>query len=942
MNLHIHFLPIVLLTALGIVHADIVPVPVEAGRFYEVTIPATLSTTDATNQNPVAICTFRFSGSGGIPIRADDSLVSTMLPGDRYAAYDYLFADRASLTDKTNAVWVLQARVPALADTMSLDIRPWKNLAPVKLAAPTVRPCEPTYDFLGGDRRIRRAFRCGENDDELVLSGTVLEDGAETPQASLSLHIDVSLWGTELDVKGRRRRGPPTRTTSHIVETDAEGRFRLTVPLPDGCMGGTAEISAPEESSRVRLFTPGAGARFAPQKLPSQREPLVYVFPVSDADRMTLSGVLQGDGTTQPTPKGGLVAVAFETQVGEPLRANDLPRSELYGDYFYLEIPTDTASFRKEFAVPATADRVVFRVSRFYNDLDVSLQSLSLQRRFPSFKPGLLDAWLGEGVADALCARTDRPDASAENFGVIMESSWRPGPDPGVLSFRNYPDVPVSSEMDWLHLPVQSSSWALKFYSCYWIPFTTANLPPAERYERCKALWRSFLRSCAYAPARFETPMYNDHTCAARAEAILLTIYGSETARVPLGSLQDFFAKDPEFFRDLMTQLSVDVGVVAYHLRRRTFDLHNHNLIMAKSLLVFADCFPDSDFAVPYRTLANGVIQEHLHAMFEPDGVLREQSTLYHHTFYGYFSDLYTYLMKTPQKGDARLQDMHDLLVTMLDADRHFCPPDGETIPTGDTGMSRIQGHADVIVSRVEDVTGRDEDFHHPLGDGPSASAYPESGLYVFRNPAEGNYLFIDISPVLKVHGHRDLGSWQYYAQGERWMSDLGGPYRYGTPEYRRFIASESHTLIEPSGREQTAGVAYGVDFRETDEGYVLEFRTNVYGPGITHKKRFEIRKDVSSFRVKETFDGLPDGRFHGRLILAEGVTAECDGNNVRLSRDGKSLSVRLSPACGNIHMEPRDSSPNSNRLVPVETVVFSEKTANASAHLTLEVGGKP
>lgn len=893
------------------------------GRFYEVVIPATISSADATNHNPVGVCYFRFE-QDGIPVHADDILASGLVPGDRDVAYEYLFADRAALSDGGRAEWTLQVRAPALADKMSLDIRPWKNLAPLELSAPAIRPCEPTYEFLGGDRLIRHAFRCGETDGELELSGTVLEDGSETPKASLSLRIGVSLWGMELNSGNRRRRGPPPGMFSHTVETDAEGKFRFLAPLPGGCMGGTAEISAPEEASRVRLFSPGPGTRFAAQRLPSQREPLVYAFPVSGADRITLSGMLHGDGMTPPTPKGGLVAVAFEGKSEETLSAGDLPHSELYGDYFYLEVPTDTAPFRREFAVPATADFVVFRVSRFYNDLDVSLQSLSLQRHFAPFKAESLDRWFGKGVVDSLRTRTDRPDVPAENFGVIMESSWLPGPDPGILSFRNYPDVPVSPDMDWMHPPIQNRSWELKFHSCYWIPFTTVNLPPGERYERCKALWRSFLRSCAYVPDRLETPIYSDHACAARIEAILLTLYGSSTARVPLASLQDFAEKDPEFFRELMAQLSVDVGIVAYHLRRRTFDLHNHNLIMAKSLLVFADCFADYDFADPYRTLADGIIQEHLHAMFEPDGVIREQSTIYHHTFYEYFSDLYAYMKRSPRRNESLLQEMRNLLVSMLDADRTFCPPDGETIPTGDTGKSRIEGHADVIVARAESVTGRDEAFHHPVGDEPAAFAYPNSGLYIFRNPAKGNYLFIDISPVLKVHGHRDLGSWQYYAQGECWASDLGGPYRYGTPEYRRFIASESHTLVEPVGREQTAGVAYGVNFQETDEGYVLEFLTNVYGPAIVHKKRFEIRKDISSFRVTESFSGLPDGGFTGRMILAEGVSATCDGNDVLLARNGKRLHVRVSPECQDIHVEQRESSLAINRLVPVEAIVFS------------------
>ena len=525
-------------------------------------------------------------------------------------------------------------------------------------------------------------------------------------------------------------------------------------------------------------------------------------------------------------------------------------------------------------------------------------------------------------MVETLRTRADTPDVQASNFGLILESDWTPDNDPSILVFKHFDGVPVSPDMDWSMNPFRSSSWQLKFLSCGWIPYLTACLPPDKRYEKCKAFWQSFFRAVPY-PAGVGPISFNDHAAAARIKAVLLTLYGSREPPVPLEPMAARIAEDPEFFAQLLHQLFVDVGVVDYLLRFRS-NLHNHNLIMAKTLLVFTDCFAGYPFAERYRQLAVGIALKHLYGMVEPDGFIREQSASYHHAFLEYFADLYSYLVKTGQISGVQRGEMRDFLLRVVKADMNLCPPDGVALPMGDTGPSRIRNALRPVIEKLEVVEGPIDALHPAAEDTPVATAYPESGVYVFRNPVEDRYLCIDISPVLKVHGHRDMGHWQYYAHGECWASDLGGPYRYGSPEYRRFIASESHSVVDPVGRGQTSGIAFGVEFRETDEGWTLEFETNVYGPEVRHRKRFLVRRDVAEFTVEEEFSGVPEGRCVGRLVLAPGVASEIDGSAVKLARNGKCLHVRLSENCHDLHAESRDSSPAPNQIVPVETVVYS------------------
>lgn len=176
----------------------------------------------------------------------------------------------------------------------------------------------------------------------------------------------------------------------------------------------------------------------------------------------------------------------------------------------------------------------------------------------------------------------------------------------------------------------------------------------------------------------------------------------------------------------------------------------------------------------------------------------------------------------------------------------------------------------------------------------------------------------VDLSDSLKVHGHRDLGSWQYFSNGVRWISDLGGPYRYGTPEYRNYIKSGSHSLVELQTRPQTAGVAFDVELADNEHTWVLTCHSNVYGPCVGHHKKFVIEKDLSSFYVSDTFTGV-EGDLRGRLTLAPGCEVSIDYSSMTalLSSGQSGLKIEL-PVSSKTTCSRVNASLRSNAILPV------------------------
>ena len=530
--------------------------------------------------------------------------------------------------------------------------------------------------------------------------------------------------------------------------------------------------------------------------------------------------------------------------------------------------------------------------------------------------------WGADGEDQARTRKDDPVVTVSPNHGLIIGPEYSAPTNACTLVIRDYEGVSINPSMDWSMNPFTNSTWRLKYLSGYWIPFSGAAIvDERDYYIHCKSYWQSFMSRLSY-PNGIETIAYNAHACAARIEAILLTMYGKRLdAETGAGfpSLRKQLAKDPLFLRQLLYQLSVDVGLIARHLRVRSFGLHNYNIIMATAILMFADCFKEHEFAHGYRDLALRIIFEHLDFLFEPDGFLREQSAFYHHLFTRYFTALYLQMRDNRSVDEKMLAAFKDRLERLVEVDFLMCPPDGMSVPMGDIPSNEMTRNECKAEARALDLNAeRNPVFEGSFSSLPDISVFRESGIYIFRNPKEGRFLFVDLSDSLKVHGHRDLGSWQYYSQGVRWISDLGGPCEYGTKRHREFIASASHTLVEPVGISQSSGVAFGVELKDRGSSWELSCRSNVYGPTVEHVKKFVIAKDLSTFSVTDAFPKWA-GEVRGRLTLAPDcdVTVDKDERTAFLLNGGSSIKVILPKARSHEKLRA-NASLRTNRLSEV------------------------
>ena len=917
MENELRYLKIALLVSLvwveGEVLSDQKPYDVQPGRFYEISVRGRFSQVDYTNQQAVAVCYVGFQGvDGELPV--DDSLVTGFVSGGRTKGYEYLFMDRAS-RDADAFLWRFQVRTPGGAEHLMLELKPWKNKGEVLLEEPAVQACLSAYDFVGCEDNsvLRRTIRCDEQDDTLCIDG-----------------VCCDLSGNPLTGKGvlEARFSPfcasgKTETVVSLIDVNRGGCIRHKFGFRHGCLGGVVEIRA-ARTNCCRIAGLTLTGMFDARALPSERKPIVCSRAVVEGDVITISGVIDETDAKGECPKSAVASVVFIDGLGQVVKSGQLPASEKFGEYFYLRSGPTAVPFSQKIKVPNDAVRIMVKISRFYNERVLTLRGFRMTSFVPKYSNSLIrelswkvpkDAiltdprrveqsleqfWGKDGIA-RVRARSDNPDVRVSpNHGMIIGREYTPPKDACTMAFRDYKGVTMNPAMDWSMNPFTNTTWQLKLLSGYWIPFLGATLGEREYYSHCKAYWQSFMSQLSY-PNGYNTIAYNDHTCAARIEAILLTMYGKKSNRetgIGFPSLRTWLDKDELFAKQLLYQLSVDVGLVAYHLRAQTFGLHNHNLIMARSLLQFSDCFRGYEFSRRYRELALRVIFEHLYLMFEPDGFIREQSALYHHSFMQYFSELYQYMRENKSADEKTLETLRDNLLRFAEVDLLFCPPDGLAVPMGDTSANEIRNECKAEISALGFDTEQNPVFAGAFDNLPAVSVFRESGVYVFRNPKKGRFLFVDLSDSLKVHGHRDLGSWQYYSQGVRWISDLGGPYRYGTRQYREFITSSSHTLVEPVGISQSSGVAFAVKLKDCGCSWELSCRSNVYGPSIEHAKKFVIAKDLSTFSVTDAFPGLT-GDVRGRLTLAPGcdVTIGKDERTAFLSNGGSSIKVILPKA---------------------------------------------
>lgn len=692
-----------------------------------------------------------------------------------------------------------------------------------------------------------------------------------------------------------------------------------------------------ESSSHDGSECPLSSASEALSLLPNQDSPLYYDYEVEQGDQIDVDLALSAKGLTNDFTKAVLLLVRFVDDKGCPISTGWLAHSARFGEYVYVACGPSGGGLHRQFTAPSRARKLRLGVARFFNRHEISLASFMTKVIPPKPKSLLvdrykwkvpvgsllndsdlivqsLDQWIGDGEWRHILECAPKPiQGITGNFSMILGREYLVDLKRGKLRLKDFPIAGISPNMNWQMDPFGSRTWQLKFLSLHWLPFAGEGLSPAERYELCRAYMDSFLSSNAY-PNGWGGMVYIDHVCSARIEAILMMMFGAEDTSlgIKLEPMIEYIRKDEPFFRRLMYQLMTDVNIVYYHLRAKTYALHNHNLIMANSLLVFADVFRGHDFADRYRQKALEVIFSHLRDMFESDGFIREQSALYHHSFMQMFFALYSHMRQHLSVSADRLEEMRNRLARILAVDVALCPPDGYVVPMGDTARGEIINTARLETNKLFRATG--ERIEVPDWTN-GVFALDKSGLYVFRN--KDRYLFVDISPSLKVHGHRDMGAFQYFSRGHRWITDLGGPYKYGTSKYRNLIQSMSHNVAGPMGRPQTAGIAYNVKLQEYQEGWIFSFDSNVYGVDYPWHRDYFIANDLSAFAIKDIFP--PSAMCSSRIYAGSGISAAVNNQTAVLSSRGEQLRIEMSAPP---KLEKAQASYRSNELTEVDSIV--------------------
>ena len=666
---------------------------------------------------------------------------------------------------------------------------------------------------------------------------------------------------------------------------------------------------------------------------------------VDGGDSVTVSGTALPSDHLEA--RAGIVLVRFEGSNGVIRIESGVSYSDRFGNYFYLPVGRKPVRFVKKFKVPKAAN--IMKVGAFSFKETCRLDNRLKVAVAAASTGGLPTEDFFEGCLEDIIKDKTVPEVVRPVNTSFLPQNWKETNfDRTLIAFEHFGAIRISEDMDWNANPMNSNTWLSNLNSGYWIPVMGRGLELGSYYAHCRKYWMSFLKQQGSNTEKYHVA-YCEHCCAARIEAILTTLFGIDLGQGKfhdLPALTGSLAAEPDLKKRLLMQLARDVEEVSYHLRARSMGVHNHNVLMARSLLQFADCFSKYGFSGKYRRLALRVLLEHLDEMFEADGFIREQSVAYHLTFTGYFVKVYDYLRANKSCDQETLAVVRKKVDGLVDVCFSLVPPDGLTPPMGDAAVTDMRQALVGMVATLDGVskTHAESLVDERLNNLREYIAYEKSGIYLFRNLKAARMVLIDLSEVLKVHGHYDLGSWMYFSGTNRWVTDPGGPYQYGSKTHRCLRQSTGHSLMEPYGFSQTSGSAYDVQMREDSVGYVLSYRDNVYAPEFEHERAFLLLKDLSAIRVIDTFRSR---QRKPTVYLNRFVSGVSDSVAMATGKmagtiscpSGEKISFEFSGDAGKMNIGVRQISPDYNVLRDADDVTLQIDSEDGFSTSVLDLG---
>lgn len=192
-------------------------------------------------------------------------------------------------------------------------------------------------------------------------------------------------------------------------------------------------------------------------------------------------------------------------------------------------------------------------------------------------------------------------------------------------------------------------------------------------------------------------------------------------------------------------------------------------------------------------------------------------------------------------------------------------------------------------------------------------------------------------------HGHFDIGSFVFDADGVEWFKDGGGgDYTWTASRYLYYRhRAESHNMVvvNPSDDyELDESSVTPIEFKSAQRGAIATLdMTNTYAKNkdvVSAKRAMALINDRTSFLVQDEIKTNDDGYFVWFAHTATNVTLSEDGKTAVLDSNGKKLHVQiLSPANASFTAGPDEPLPTSPQLEE-QTASFKKDTTKLSIHV--------
>ncbi|MDH7473680.1 MAG: alginate lyase family protein [Anaerolineae bacterium] len=256
---------------------------------------------------------------------------------------------------------------------------------------------------------------------------------------------------------------------------------------------------------------------------------------------------------------------------------------------------------------------------------------------------------------------------------------------------------------------------------------------------------------------------------------------------------------------------------------------NNHLLLESKALAMCGLLFPEFRDAGEWLERGLSILWQQLRRQVGPDGVHREQATMYHRMI---TSELLELLVLLDNNGIVVPPGMKDIFKRLLDFERAFTGPDGQIPLIGDSSLSDsyirfsalsggavFLGCAGGAPAAIDEATlwllGL-ERVARPSPSGevlapPASQAFPEGGYFIMRDGdgREAPYLIFDCGPFsyrpAPGHGHADALSFELHACGRPLIVDPGVyTYHLGRQWRNYFRSTPAHNTAVVDGEDQS------------------------------------------------------------------------------------------------------------------------------------------